>query len=837
MAVVASFDPPHGGAPATPASFARGRWWRVPSYAAAGIGIALSLVAWLAVMRWEGRLAKLTFAATAQNQAMVLQNGLNEYLSKLAATRALFESSPAITRDEFDLFARRLLQHEPAIQNLSWVPRVRGGERAAYEQAAARDGFTGFHFLSSTEEGDLVTAPQRGEYYPIFYATVPKSSRIYGLDLRSEPVTLERLERARDDDQLALSTRDALYSAEGSQHGFLFSLPVFRQGAPHDTVAERRRNLLGFVHGAFITGKMIEAILAAAATPQAVDLYFFDPDADAAKPPIYVHASHLRWAPFLPQPLSALMAGPHWSGELMAGDSPWAKLVVAPIADGLLASGGPPVPDGLLSAGYDRAWIVLGAGLIITAVVTAYVCASSRHARRLLAANRRVSDLARLDALTGLANRRAFLERLAVAFAAGKRGAGPFAVLCFDLDHFKDVNDTLGHAAGDALLRQVAERVGEAVRQTDLVGRLGGDEFAVLQSDVADPVTAGMLAARIGTALAAPYAIGGNAVHVTASIGIAVYRADLVAAEAMLMQADLALYRAKEDGRNCQRFHSAELDRQLHERVTMADELRAALDRDEFELHYQPQVELDTGRIVGFEALLRWNHPTRGMIPPSAFVPIAERSASIIRLGEWVFDAACAQLKRWQDQAIAPPLIAVNFSAVQFKVSTDLDRRIADSLAKWSIAPGNMEIELTESVLMEVSEQHAGTLERLRRLGVRIAIDDFGTGYSSLNYLTAYPVNRLKIAQELVFGVDSDARHATVVRAAIRLARELGIEPIAEGVETETQAKCLSVAGCKHAQGYYFSRPVDAARATELLREGRLVPRRASLRVIEPTAA
>jgi EAL domain-containing protein (putative c-di-GMP-specific phosphodiesterase class I) len=269
----------------------------------------------------------------------------------------------------------------------------------------------------------------------------------------------------------------------------------------------------------------------------------------------------------------------------------------------------------------------------------------------------------------------------------------------------------------------------------------------------------------------------------------------------------------------------------------MADELRVALDRRQFELHYQPQVELESGLIVGFEALLRWNHPTRGIIPPSAFIPVAERTGSIIQLGEWVLDAACEQLKRWQDQGIAPPLIAVNFSALQFKISTDLDRRIADSLAKWSIAPGNLEVELTESVLMEVSEQHAGILERLRQLGVRIAIDDFGTGYSSLNYLTAYPVNRLKIAQELVFGVDSDARHATVVRAAIRLARELAIEPIAEGVETEAQAKCLAAAGCKHAQGYYFSRPVDAERATELLREGRIVPRRKSLRVVEPTAA
>jgi diguanylate cyclase (GGDEF)-like protein len=541
MAAAGSCVPLHAGGLPPRASSARGRWWRGPSFAAAGLGIALSVAAWLTVMRWEERLAKLTFDATAQNHAMVLQNGLNEYLSKLAAARALFESSPETTRAEFEVFAHRLLQHEPAIQNLSWVPRVRGDERAAYERAAARDGLARFHFLSSTEDGGLVTAPPRDEYYPIFYATVPKSSPIYGLDLRSEPLTLERLERARDDDGLAVTPRAALYSAEESQHGFLFSLPVFRQGVPHDTVGERRRGLVGFVHGAFITAKMIEAILAAGTTSQAVDLYFFDPNADPTKPPIHVHASPLRSAPFVPQALPALMARPHWSGELMAGDSPWAKLMAAPIADGSPISGRPPVPDGLLSAGHDRAWIVLGAGLIITAVVVAYICASTRHARRLLAANRKVSALARLDALTGLANRRAFFERLAAAFATSKRGAGPIAVLCFDIDHFKDVNDTLGHAAGDALLRQIAERVGGAVRQADVVGRLGGDEFAVLQSDDADPVAAGALAVRICAVLAVPYAIGGNAVHVTASIGISVYGGDVVAAEAMWMQADLAL--------------------------------------------------------------------------------------------------------------------------------------------------------------------------------------------------------------------------------------------------------------------------------------------------------
>ena len=342
---------------------------------------------------------------------------------------------------------------------------------------------------------------------------------------------------------------------------------------------------------------------------------------------------------------------------------------------------------------------------------------------------------------------------------------------------------------------------------------------------------------RSGKSCAAPYVIEGNEVHISASIGISRYTPEVAGPDAMMIQADLALYRAKEDGRNCFRFHSADLDRQVQERVIIADELRGAIDRNELELHYQPQVELRSGRIVGLEALLRWNHPKRGQISPSVFIPIAERTGQIQQLGQWVLDAACRQLRAWQDAGVAPELVGVNFSALHFKGSADLDRDVAASLDKWGIAPGMIEIELTESVLMDITQQHNDRFERLRQLGVRIAIDDFGTGYSSLSYLANYPINRVKIAQELVFGVDTDSRSATVVRAAIRLAHELGIEIIAEGVETEGQEKFLLSAGCEYGQGFYFSRPVNAERATELLRLGKVTPLRRPFRLVKTTAA
>jgi len=785
----------------------------VPSVVTATLGIALSVVSAFMVSLSEDRYSKSAFSSVAENYSMILQKGVNEYLTKLVALRSLFDSSEdRVTRGEFEAFTRPVLKSNSAIQTLSWVPRLLRSERAEHELAAVAEGFSGYRINVLAPDGSLSPSPERDEYFPIFYATVPKSSRLYGLDLRSQPLTLAELEYARDGDRLGFSQVPALVSTGGTQHGFIFSLPLYRKGSSHPTVEERRRNLVGFVHGSFVTSTMIETIISASITPQGADLLFFEPGAGPDALPLYAHSSRLRTVALVPTPRSSLVTGPQWVRELTAGNDPWLTVVVVPS------------PGGPLMVRHDRAWIVLVFGLILSSGVSAYLFSSGRQTLRLMQANQKVFELAHLDTLTALANRRAFIERLNLAFIACQRGASPFAVLYFDLDQFKDVNDTLGHPIGDELLRQVADRVKSAVREGDVVARFGGDEFAVLQNDAVDLAAASTLAVKIGRVLAAPYLIDGSEVHITASIGVARYTPDAVGPNAMMVQADLALYRAKAEGRNCFRFHSEDLDQQLQERMALTDELRSALGRNELELHYQPQVELASGRIVGLEALLRWNNPKRGSVAPSIFIPLAERTGLILVLGQWVLDAACRQQRLWQDQGIAPQVMAVNCSAVQFKGSSDLEHDVAASLGKWDIAPGAIELELTESVLMEVTQEHSDRFDRLRKLGIRIAIDDFGTGYSSLNYLTTYPVHRLKIAQELVFGVATESRSATVVRTAIRLAHELGIEIIAEGVETEAQVKFLVSAGCRHGQGYYFSQPVNAASATELLRMGTSKP-------------
>jgi diguanylate cyclase (GGDEF)-like protein/PAS domain S-box-containing protein len=442
------------------------------------------------------------------------------------------------------------------------------------------------------------------------------------------------------------------------------------------------------------------------------------------------------------------------------------------------------------------------------------------------AAEDKIALLARTDGLTGLANRTTFVERLRQAFAATRRGASPFAILYIDLDHFKDVNDTLGHPVGDLLLREVSERLKSLTRENDVVARLGGDEFAVLQMDIFEPAYAGVLAAKLQNNLALPYLINGNPISsISASIGICPYAPNSAGPDAMLAQADLALYRSKDQGRNQYHFHSEELDQQVLERVTLADELRHALRHDEFELFYQPQVEIVSGNIVGMEALIRWNHPARGLLNAAAFIPLAEKVGLTKLLGQWVLEQACRQMKLWRDANMAPRVIAINLSLSQLKNSHELVREVTSTAAKYGLELHCLEFDVTEATLAQATLTNNDALTQLSLMGVQIAIDDFGTEYSSFEYLRAYNVSHLKIAQSFINNTDSDPERAAMVRAIINIARELDIGVIAEGVETEAQRTLLvSTGSTSHAQGHYFSEAVQAGRANELLRRGKMKP-------------
>jgi diguanylate cyclase (GGDEF)-like protein/PAS domain S-box-containing protein len=431
--------------------------------------------------------------------------------------------------------------------------------------------------------------------------------------------------------------------------------------------------------------------------------------------------------------------------------------------------------------------------------------------------------MARFDALTGLANRGVFVEALHQAIAREKRHGQGFAVIYLDLDHFKDVNDTLGHPIGDELLKAVAGRLRSNTRDSDTVGRFGGDEFALVAGDVTVAADVALLADKLIKVISDPYMIQGNVIYCGASIGIDLYSADAADAETLLSHADVALYRAKADGRGSYRFFTNDMDTEVRRRVELAAELRAALDRDELFLLYQPQVEAMSGRVTGVEALVRWRHPTQGVLGPGVFIPIAEEMGLMVKLGRWVLWEACRQARIWLDLGQPAIRMAVNVSAIQFKAPMAFEADILDILETTGVPPSMLELELTETVLMKASSEHGGMLRRLGEAGLRMAIDDFGTGYSSLAYLREFPADRIKIAQTFVTDLDAVGGDAAIVKATIGLARELGIRVIAEGVERREQFDLLKAWGCEEIQGYYFARPMPADDVTSLLRSGKVL--------------
>jgi diguanylate cyclase (GGDEF)-like protein/PAS domain S-box-containing protein len=436
-------------------------------------------------------------------------------------------------------------------------------------------------------------------------------------------------------------------------------------------------------------------------------------------------------------------------------------------------------------------------------------------------ARKELARYSQTDPVTGLANRKAFVEELERMLHLARRDGTGFAVHYVDLDRFKDVNDVLGHRKGDELLKAVGRRLAGLRRTgTDLVGRLGDDEFALLQTAVAEPSDAGAFAGEILDVISRPFDLGPE-IHVTASVGISLSSPGMRSAEDLLKPADVALNRAKETGRNQFHFHSEALDAETIERVTLGGELRHALERGELRLAYQPQVDAETGRIVGAEALARWHHPRRGVIEPARFISIAEKTGIIVSLGQWVVEEACRQVAAWRSDGLHPPPIAINISAEQLK-SAGFTAHLLGALEKWRLDSGAIELELTETVLMETTRQHREVIENLRVRGIALSIDDFGTGYSSLAYLRAYHVNHLKIAQAFVEDIRADSGDIAIVRAAVSLGRELGISVIAEGVQTELQYALVREAGCRYVQGFIYSPPLPPEEAAAQIRVGSL---------------
>lgn len=903
-------------------------WHRIrqvaPILALAIVGIAVSFAVWGLTVASENRTLVQEFSGRAQNQAAALQNGVNGYLDKLYAVRALFDSSSQpITRAAFESFANSLLAGHAAILNIGWIPRVKNKDRAAHELAAAHDGLLDYHIRAIAPDGTLPISPKRDEYFPKFYSTEPRTSRVYGLDNKDGGAREQALAHIRDADVLSSSPPLVLHIGRGDRRGFWAGLPVYARDLPHETVAERRNNLLGIIQGVFQIGVMTDTIAAGIKSP--TRLYLFAPKAALNDPPIYF-TSRFANESIGPSSQAELAAGMHRSFPLKFGDVQWTLVVTPETAN-------------LMSTGHTLSSILLICGLLLSAGLTAFFWTTRRYARdverakstleitndklgqhkilldtalenmsqglcmfdadgrillfnaryanmmglsaaslkgislldlikhrkaagefagnpdeffaRVVAAARegksntrvietsakravrvieqpkqdggwvstmeditewrkaqaQISHMAHHDALTGLANRTQLVEKLSDALAVLQLQEAGLAVHFIDLDRFKNVNDTLGHDGGDFLLKTVADRLRSVTRIGDVVARLGGDEFVVLQSGVSGKNQAEDFANRLISAAIAPINFSGHAIVATVSIGIALSPADGTNPERLLKSADLALYKAKSEGRNCARFFVAEMDTELQMRFKLEKMIREAVLHDRFELHYQPLFEISKRRLIGFEALIRLPAEDGTLIPPLVFIPIAEDLGLIDKIGGWVLKEACRIAATWPEYLT----VAVNLSPAQF-LTSGISDVVAAALRDAGLAAHRLELEITETLLLGNSEATMAELQKLKAMGVAIVMDDFGTGYSSLSYLWRFPFDKIKIDRSFMKAFDGSSRDAkTVVKTIIALGRELNMRVTVEGVETASQAAFLDKADGDQAQGFYFGRPVRAS--------------------------
>ncbi|PYU03677.1 MAG: two-component system response regulator [Acidobacteria bacterium] len=453
------------------------------------------------------------------------------------------------------------------------------------------------------------------------------------------------------------------------------------------------------------------------------------------------------------------------------------------------------------------------AGRVIGAVIVFHDVSAAR------AMSQQMTHSAQHDVVTNLPNRMLLNDRISQSISLARRQHRPLAVLFLDLDRFKYINDSLGHAVGDQLLQSIAKRLLASVRNSDTVSRQGGDEFVILLSEISHPEDAATSARKILLSLNVPHSIDGHDLHIAGSMGISIYPGDGEDAETLIKNADTAMYHAKESGRNNFQFFKPEMNRQAVERQSLEGSLRQAVERGGFLLHYQPKINLFTGQITGAEALIRWQHPNRGLVSPAQFVPIAEDCGLILPIGRWVLREACKQAREWQDAGLPFKRVSVNVSATEFRAKTFLED-VGTTLRETGLEARYLDLELTEGVLMQNAKSTASVLQELKRMGVHLAVDDFGTGYSSLSYLRQFPIDVLKIDQSFVRQISDDPSDSAIVRAIIDMSKNLKKRVIAEGIETQEQLALLRSWHCAEGQGYLFSRPVPAAQLAQLLQTG-----------------
>ncbi len=783
------------------------------------VALPLLMTAMLVVLMFNQSVSSEHFRLEAQFErdsesvAQLISKRLEAQRDMIVALGSFATLVRDLERDDFQTFVAPMLARHAGIQNFTWNPRVIAAQREAFEARLQAEG-VGRSEIADRDPADpraTVVAGAAAEYLPIHFVEPLEGNRaVVGYNPISGPAAAAAIEAARRSGEPAASAAFTLLQERGEQRGVVLYQAVFESSDP--SAPTRPTELRGVVSSAFRMDDALAGTLRGG-SPRGVELCLIDLDA----PPTNRRLSGVEgceleaWRHgqlFVTHPLG--FAGRSWEIRLRAG------------------------PDYAPAHRGQEKWIAALVGLFATAVLAALVLTTSGQSRRitrlveqrtadleattrsLRAQQAAIEQLAHYDALTGLPNRNLWAVRSGAAIQSAQRHGDALAVLFLDLDQFKTVNDSLGHAIGDQLLCTVSRRLAACVRGEDVLARLGGDEFAVLLPRLTCREDAATVARKMLCALADPVEVDLHELSPSVSIGIALYPADGCDLDTLVKHADTAMYSAKTAGRNNFQFFVPDMNARALERLTLEAGLRRALDRDEFILHYQPQIDTELERLVGCEALVRWHHPELGLVMPDRFIPIAEDSGLISRIGDWVLRSAMRRQVEWRKSGHAELLVAINISALQFNRSEFIDS-VRAALQDTGADPRCIELEITESALLRPSDELFARLQELREIGLTLALDDFGTGYSSLAYLKRMPISRLKLDRSFVKDLPGDAEDAAIASAAISMARDLGIEVVAEGVETPAQRDFLAARGCRIMQGYLFGRPVEAASLTETL--------------------
>lgn len=728
--------------------------------------------------------SKLTLLAT--DEAAHIKERLNKIIEIMESIRNFYAASKFVDRDEFQRFVNDQVAIHPEVRALEWVPLVREKDRLATEDALARV-FPGRRITELDAEGNLVPATSRAHYFPVFYVEpLQGNETALGYDLGSNSVRVHALQRAWRTGKIAFSDKIQLVQGSGSLNGVLLLQPVYRNETAIETTEDRQSNLLGFAVGVIDTSELITSSIRNY-HPTGLDILLANQNENDRIETLHFHASLTRDKKIVEPPLDEFLASQHEKISLKLPDAEWDLYFR-------------PTPSFFLEYNSQQVLIILLAGIVLTSLLALNVTKHIHYTHDVL-------HQANHDALTGLPNRILFKRRLNQAVLHPDTSAETSAVLFLDLDNFKHINDSLGHAVGDLLLIEVATRLRENTRIEDTIARMGGDEFILLVQHLRHEQDITHLAKKILLDLTSPYKIGDRVFYLSASIGISLFPRDATNAEALIANADAAMYRAKSKGRNTFDFYSTDLTTISTQRMQLELELREVVKHSLLDIHYQPQIDFASGKVIGAEALARWMHPEQGAISPQLFIPVAEDSGLIVEIGEWILLRACQQAKSWLDSGMDTFSMAVNVSGIQLQRS-DFVATVKKVLNETGLAAQHLELELTESVIMAQADKAIDTLIELGKLGVSLAIDDFGTGHSSLAYLKRLPLDKLKIDRSFIHDLPEDEEDVAITSAIIALSNSLGLRVTAEGVETRSQYDFLKRLGCNEAQGYYFGRPV-----------------------------